>query len=94
MNSKFIGMVFDGWKVCGCFLKNNYNKIYNNSKQKQHHAYSFFLVNIKNTNQTLTLSGNTLRLISNGTRKFSDILSCSKGGKNVQLNTLKKSLRK
>lgn len=90
MNSKYIGMVFDGWQVCGKFLRNNYNKVYNNMKQKTHNAYSYFLVNTKNTSQTLTLSGNTLRLLSKGNRSLNAMLN-SRGGKNSQLNLLRKA---
>jgi len=91
MNSKYIGMIFDGWQVCGKFLKNAYNKVYNNPKQKTHNAYSYILVNTKNNNQTLTLSGNTLRLMLKGNRTMSNLLSATKCSKNRQLDALLRS---
>lgn len=92
MNSKFKDMIFEGWMVSGRFVRNTYAKVYKNPKQKVHRAYSYLLVNTKNTKQYLILSGNTVRLLFNGTKTMTQLLS-STGGKNSELTALRKALK-
>lgn len=91
MNSKFIGMKFDGWQVYATVLKNSYKKNYNNGKLAAHNAYDYCLFNLNNPIQTLRLSGNTVRRMFNGTRSLAAILSSTKSGRNAQLVQLRKT---
>lgn len=92
--SKYLGKTYEGFTVVSYFVKNNYAKIYGNPKQKVHPAYSYELYNSV-THQHLTISGNQLRLLENGSRTISQMLDYSnKGGmKNPQIRDYKKWLR-
>lgn len=92
--SKYLGKTYEGFTVIRYFVRNNYAKIYGNPKQKVHPAYSYELFN-STTHQHLTISGNQLRLLENGSRTISQMLDYSnKGGmKNPQIRDYKKWLR-
>ena len=94
LTSKFLGKEFEGFKVVRYFVKNKYKKVYGNPKQKDHRAYSYELYN-ETTKQHLTISGNQLRLLNDGRRTISQMLSIdSRGGyKNPQINAYKKWLK-
>lgn len=93
MESKYIGRIYDGFKVVNGYLKNNYKKSYNNSKCIPHRAYNFELYN-EETLQHLTLSGNQLRLIDKGIKSIKTMLyETSFGGKNKQINSYRKKLK-
>ena len=94
LTSKYLGKTYEGFTVIKYFVRNNYAKIYGNPKQKVHPAYSYELYN-STTHQHLTISGNQLRLLENGSRTISQMLDCSnKGGmKNPQIRDYKKWLK-
>ena len=92
--SKYLGKTYEGFTVVRYFVRNSYAKIYGNPKQKLHPAYSYELFN-STTHQHLTISGNQLRLLENGSRTLSQMLSIDNNGgmRNPQIRAYKKWLR-
>ena len=90
--NKYLNQVFDDYKVIYRYISNRYDKIYKDSRYTSHKAYNFILIN-ENTKQTLTLSGNTLRLIARGERKLSDLILNCRSGKNKDIKRIQKELK-
>lgn len=93
MQSKYIGKVYNGFKVVNYYVNNTYKKAYKNSKLIEHRAYNYELYN-EETLQHLTLSGNQLRLIDKGIKDLDVMLhQTTFGGKNVKINAYRKWLK-
>lgn len=93
LTSKYLGQEFEGFKVVRYYMRNEYKKVYGNPKQNNHRSYNYELYNAT-TQQHLTLSGNQLRLIANGKRTISEMLTTNaRSSKNPQIKAYLKWLR-
>lgn len=96
MNSKFLGKIYEGYEVVDAFVNKKYNdRLYGKDKKYYgHRSYNYTLFNSQENN-SITVSGNQLRLIDSGERTIYDMLhSSSRRCRNRQITEYKRQFKK
>lgn len=74
MKSKYLGKTYGNYKVINYYKKADYkNKYINDKPYTYHNTYTYILINLKDK-VTLSLSGNTLRLIDKGLKTIDTVI--------------------
>ena len=90
-NSKYLGKKFEDFVCVGYGLDFNYKKQYGNESKPTDHRYYKYNLYRQSDGLILELSGNQMRLLNNGSRTISQMLSSTaRGSKNKQINEYKK----